>query len=141
MLQVPFDGCVQAALVPVQTSEVQPLPSSVQVVPPGLKASAGQTLPLPGQLSARSHSPAGGRHTVVADANPSAGQAPDEPVQLSATSHWPAEGRHVVVAGLKPSLQLPAPSQESVASHAPPLDVPTQVVVADANPSAGQAPD
>jgi len=47
----------------------------------------------------------------------------------------------VVVADWNPSTQLPAPSQESDPSQAPPLDVPTQVVVEDWNPFAGQAPD
>ena len=46
------------------------------------------------------------------------------------------------MAGLKPSTHvLAVPEQESVPSHAPPVDVPVQVVVADANPFAGQAPD
>ncbi len=36
---------------------------------------------------------------------------------------------------------LAVPEQESVPSQAPPFDVPTQVVVADAKPSAGHAPD
>ena len=46
-----------------------------------------------------------------------------------------------MVAGWNPSTQLPAPSQESVPSHAPPLEVPTQVVVEDWKLSAGQEPD
>jgi len=36
---------------------------------------------------------------------------------------------------------LPAPSHESDPSQAPPFEVPTQVVVEDWNPFAGQAPD
>ena len=47
----------------------------------------------------------------------------------------------MVVDGLKPSTQCPAPSQESVASQAPPFEVPVQLVVDGAKPSAGQAPD
>ena len=47
----------------------------------------------------------------------------------------------MVVEGLKPSTQWPAPSQESVPSHASPFDVPVQAVVAEAKPSAGHAPD
>ena len=66
VLQVPFDGCVQAGPFPVQTSFVQTFPSSVQVVPPGLNPSGGHALPVPVQLSARSHSPAEGRQVVVA---------------------------------------------------------------------------
>jgi hypothetical protein len=47
----------------------------------------------------------------------------------------------MVVEGLKPSTHFPAPSQESVPSHAPPFEVPVQAVVAGAKPSAGQEPD
>ena len=47
----------------------------------------------------------------------------------------------MVVAGLKPSTQVPDPLQESVPSQAPPLDVPTQEVVAASKPSAGHSPD
>jgi hypothetical protein len=42
---------------------------------------------------------------------------------------------------LKPSTQWPDPSHESVPSQAPLFEVPVQVVVAVANPSAGQEPD
>ena len=47
----------------------------------------------------------------------------------------------MVVDDLKPSTQAPWPSQESVPSQAPPFEVPVQVVVDGAKPSAGQAPD
>ena len=47
----------------------------------------------------------------------------------------------MVVADWKPSTQLPVPLQESVPSQAPPFEVPTQDVVADWKPFAGQAPD
>ena len=80
-------------------------------------------------------------HVVVEGWKASAGHAPDEPVQLSATSHEPVEARHVVVDGLKPSTQLSAvPLQESVPSHGPPFEVPTQVVVAVWKASSGHAP-
>src|SRR2546428_12045726 len=46
-------GCVQVALVPLHTSAVQGLPSSVQAVPPALKASAGHVGLAPGPLPAR----------------------------------------------------------------------------------------
>src|SRR3989442_642160 len=46
----------------------------------------------------------------------------------------------MVVAGLKPSTQRPAPSQESVPSQTPPLEMPSQIVVTAWKPSAGQAP-
>ena len=99
-----------------------------------------QVLAVPLQESVPSQAPPEDVPTqvVVADANPSAGHAPDVPLQLSATSHWPAEARHEVVDDLKPSTQTPDALQESVPSQAPPLDVPTQVVVAGALPSAGQ---
>ena len=46
----------------------------------------------------------------------------------------------MVVADWKPSTQvLAVPLQESVPSHGPPVEVPTQVVVAAAKPSAGQS--
>ena len=37
--------------------------------------------------------------------------------------------------------ELLVPEQWSAPSHAPPFDVPVQLVDDDANPSAGQAPD
>ena len=45
----------------------------------------------------------------------------------------------MVVADAKPSTQTPLPSQESVVSQAPPLEVPTQVVVDGCFASAGQS--
>ena len=80
---------------------------------------------------------------VVADAKLSAGQVPFVPVQLSATSHWPVDGRHVTVLALNVSTQVFAvPEQWSVASlsHAPPCELPVQLVEDDAKLSAGQAP-
>src|SRR5438093_11453 len=127
---------------PVQLSATSHWPTEGRhVVVAGLKPSL--QVPKPSQESAASHAPPLDVPTqaVVAGSKESAGQSPDEPVQLSAPSHWPAEGRHVVVAGLKPSLQLPAPSQESVASHAPPLDVPTHVAARRSTELAGHAPD
>src|SRR5437899_2769531 len=60
-------GCVQAGApeVPLHTSVVQTLPSSVQAVPAALTASAGHVALEPVQLSARSHSFAAARQTVV----------------------------------------------------------------------------
>ena len=80
---------------------------------------------------------------VVADAKLSAGQVPLVPVQLSATSHCPVDGRHVTVLALKVSTHVFAvPEQWSVASlsHAPPCELPVQLVDDDAKLSAGQAP-
>ena len=97
----------------------------------------------PSQESVPSHAPPFDVPTqaVVTGWKPSAGHAPVVPLQLSATSHCPADARQIVVDGLKPSTQAPAPSQESVPSHAPPFDVPTHVVVAGWKPLAGHAPD
>ena len=79
---------------------------------------------------------------VAAEAKASAGQAPEVPVQLSATSHWPAESRQTVPEDLKVSTQvLAVPLQWSASSQAPPCEVPVQVVVIEANASAGQAPE
>ncbi len=52
--------------------------------------SAGQSAPVPVQLSATSQSPAAERHTVVLGSKVSAGHAGPLPVQASATSHTPA---------------------------------------------------
>src|SRR5438094_8404692 len=59
-------GCVHVALVPLHTSVVQGLPSSVQVVPLALKKSVGQAVLEPSQVSATSHSPAAARHAAPA---------------------------------------------------------------------------
>ncbi len=80
---------------------------------------------------------------VADDAKLSAGQVPLAPVHCSATSHWPVDGRHVTVPGAKTSTQLSAvPEQWSLASssHAPPCELPTQLVEDEAKSSAGQAP-
>ena len=81
---------------------------------------------------------------VLLVAKASAGHVPEVPVHVSATSHWPAEGRQVVVADLKTSTHvLLVPLQWSAASlsHAPPWDVPVQLVVAEAKLSVGQVPE
>src|SRR3989454_122717 len=54
---------------------------------------------LPGQNSARSHSPPDARHWVAPEAKASAGQVVLVPSQVSATSHAPAIGRQTVPAG------------------------------------------
>src|SRR5437773_925453 len=109
-------------------SRVQALPSSVHAVPFVLKASVGQEVLVPVQLSATSHSPAAARHIVPAfpagcwqvalvplqvavvqtlpssvQAVPvalkaSVGQAVLVPVQVSTTSHSPATARHTAPA-------------------------------------------
>src|SRR3989442_742251 len=109
-------------------SRVQTLPSSVHAVPFVLKASVGQVVLVPVQVSATSHSPAAARHTVPAfpagcvqvlvlpshwsrvqgfvsgvQAVPagclaSVGQGGLAPVPGSATSHSPAAARHTAPA-------------------------------------------
>jgi hypothetical protein len=100
---------------------------------------------MPSQYSGGSQGlPSDARQTTAGSlgTTASSGHNPLEPVQLSATSQTPSLARHVVVAGAKPSTQvLAVPLQESVPSQGPPLEPPTQVVVADAKPSAGQVPD
>jgi hypothetical protein len=91
-------GCWQSSFVPSHSSVLHGLPSSVQLVPAGLFASAGQVGPLPGQLSAGSHAPAEPRHSVVVGSNASAGHVVLVPVQVSSTSQIPAETRHVAPA-------------------------------------------
>src|SRR5437773_2076114 len=61
-------GCVQATepTVPLHTSVVQALPSSVHAVPAALTASAGQVVLGAVQASARSHSLTVARHAVPA---------------------------------------------------------------------------
>src|SRR6266446_344459 len=123
-------GCVQVALVPLHTSAVQGSPSSVQAVLLGWKASVGQAVLVPVQLSATSHSLTAARHTVPAlpagcvhvaleplhtsvvhtlpssvhgvplALKTSVGQAVLVPVQVSARSHSPAAARHTVPAAL-----------------------------------------
>src|SRR5262245_45406557 len=132
----------QAPDEPVQLSATSHAPPAArQVVVDDSKPSL--QCPAPSQESAPSQAPP--LHVplqlVVSGLKPSAGQAPDEPVQLSATSHSPAAARQMVVAVRKPSLQCPAPSQESVPSQAPPVEVPVQLVVSGLKPSAGQASD
>src|SRR5207244_10309560 len=58
-------GCVHVALVPLHTSVVQGLPSSVQGVSLGWKTSAGQVVLVPVQVSATSHPLTAARQTVV----------------------------------------------------------------------------
>src|SRR5439155_26348867 len=61
-------ACWQVSLDPLHVSVVQTLPSSVHAVPLAFFASLGQLADVPVQFSARSHSPAAPRQTVVADA-------------------------------------------------------------------------
>ncbi len=146
--QVVVDGSTASAGQvpddPVQSSATSHWPASARHVNVlGWKAST-QVFADPLQWSVASHAPPVDvpEQVVVVGSKASAGQAPDDPVQNSATSHWPASARHVNVLGWKTSTQVFAdPLQWSVASHAPPVEVPEQVVVDGSNASAGQAPD
>src|SRR5438132_42725 len=119
---------MHVALVPLQTSRVQTLPSSVHAVVLDLKPSVGQVVLVPVQASAPYHSFTGARNSVpsssagcvqvlvlpshrsrvqglvsAVQAVPagclaSAGQVVLVPVQLSATSHSPAAARHAAPA-------------------------------------------
>src|SRR5206468_2369807 len=91
-------GCWQSVVVPSHWSVLHGFPSSVQLVPDGLFASAGQVAPVPVQFSAGSHSPAEPRHSNVLGWNASAGQVVLVPVQVSSTSQIPAAARHVAPA-------------------------------------------
>jgi hypothetical protein len=64
-----------------------------------LASVTGQTLLLPVQVSAASHTPAAARQTVVFEAKPSAGHVVLVPSQVSATSQTPTEARHTVPDG------------------------------------------
>src|SRR5207247_2598938 len=96
-------GCVQVALVPLQVSAVHGLPSSVHAAPLGCLVSAGHAALVPVQVSARSHSPAAARQTVLEGLKASVGQALLVPSQVSAWSQTPAAARHTVPAGCFPS--------------------------------------
>src|SRR6266516_1612141 len=69
-------GCVHVALVPLHTSMVQGLPSSVQVVPVALRTSVGQSVLVLVQFSATSHTAAALRHTVLMGLRASPGRQP-----------------------------------------------------------------
>jgi hypothetical protein len=137
----------QAPLAPVHCSATSHCPADgrhVSVL--GWKTST-HVLALPEQWSPASLSQAPPCELPVQlvedEAKLSAGQAPLAPVHCSATSHCPADGRHVTVLAWKTSTQvLLVPVQWSAASssHAPPSELPVQLVAEEAKLSAGHAP-
>src|SRR3989441_530400 len=131
-------GCVHVALVPLHTSMVHTLPSSVQVVPLALKTSVGQAVLVPVQVSATSHSAAAARQTVPAALMTSAGQLAPVPVQFSAASHTSTAARQTVLEDRKVSLGQVAlvPVQFSATSHTPAEA--RQTVLEDRKVSVGQ---
>src|SRR5438034_997588 len=133
-------GCVHVALVPLHTSVVHTLPSSVQVVPLAFKTSAGQAVVTPSQVSARSHSPAAARQTVPAVLMASAGQAVLVPVQVSAMSHPPAAARHTVPAFPAACVHVGAPTVPLHTSAVHTLPSSVQLVPAAFTVSRGELP-
>jgi hypothetical protein len=116
---------------PLQRSPVVHALPSVQVVVLGAKPSAGHTAAVPVQFSATSHTPAAGRHSVLAPTNASAGQAVAEPEQRSATSQSPAASRQTADAGLKRATQValaPTPPEHSSCASQSPEGVPPHAV-------------
>src|SRR5207248_3267032 len=112
-------GCWQPLLVPSHSSLLQGFPSSVHAVPAGTLSSAGQAGPVPGQLSAASHSPATPRQRVVAGSKASGGQVSLDPSQVSATSHTSAVGRQTDVLFASAGRVGLAPVQLSAGSQTP----------------------
>src|SRR5207249_11041743 len=131
-------GCVHVALVPLHTSVVQALPSSVQVVALAFKTSVGQAVVTPSQVSARSHSPTATRQTVPADLMASAGHVVLVPVQVSAASHRSTAARHTVPAFPAACVHAGAPTVplHTSAVHTMPSSV--QVVPVALTVSGGQ---
>src|SRR5439155_38526 len=121
-------GCWQVTFVPSHRSSVHALPSEVHAVPLAFLASVGQLGPFPEQFSARSHSSAATRHTVLEERKPSAGQLPLDPLQVSCMSQLPAEGRHTVPAATKVQVVVQHDMLEPLAvpsSHCSPAVVST----------------
>src|SRR5439155_904477 len=77
-------GCVQVLVLPSHWSSVQGLVSAVQPVAAGCLASAGQVALEPAQLSARSHSLAATRQTVVLGAKRHAAEQQEPAVPFDA---------------------------------------------------------
>src|SRR5207249_10370428 len=91
-------ACGQPPPVASPFSVLHAPPSSVQAVPAGLLASAGQFGPVPGHISAGSQSSADARQIVKPLRKPSAGQVVLVPVHVSTSSQGPAAARHVAPA-------------------------------------------
>src|SRR5262249_29836691 len=101
-----------------------------------LLASAGQVLFIPSQKSARSHTPADGRQSVVLALTISGGQAALLPVQNSSMSHTSpvVAARQLVEEGLKASVGQSSltPSHDSARSQFPAAARQTAVLLASA---------
>src|SRR5207247_2096807 len=114
-------------------------PSSVHAVPAGEFASAGQSGPVPVQVSCGSHSPADARHTTVEGWKTSVGQVMPVPVQVSATSQRPAEARQTVPALPAGCVHAGAPRVPLHTSVVQTLPSSVQAVPAGLTASAGPA--
>src|SRR5207247_1485477 len=128
-----------APTVPLQRSVVHTLPSSAHAVPEALTVSAGQSGPLPGQLSAMSHSLAAARQVRVESRKASAGEVAVLPVHAWAPSHPPeAAARQTVpeLPGLWTHAGAPTVPLHWSVVHTLPSSV--QVVPAAVTVSAGQ---
>jgi hypothetical protein len=132
----PPAGCWQAVLEPSHWSLVHGFESLVHAVPLAFFASEGQLGPLPGHISAASHSATAARHVVLAEAKASVGQVVELPVQASAVSQAPFAARHTAP-------ELPAGCWQEVLEplhvsvlHGLPSSV--HAVPGDLRPSAGQ---
>src|SRR5205807_1759778 len=113
----PSASGVATQVPPWQASPVVQLLPSLQVVPAGWWASAGQVLETPSQLSATSQTPVAARQTAVLFW--SAGQSLPTPSQLSGTSQGPAAARQTVELLASAGQLGPVPGQFSAGSHAP----------------------
>jgi len=134
----------QAPVAPVQLSATSHWPADSRHTVVAGWYSSRQALAVPLQWSVASQAPPSEApvHAVVLGSKASAGHAPEVPVQVSATSHCPASARHTKPEGRYSSTQaLLVPAQWSVASQAPPSEVPAHVVVLGSKASAGQAPE
>src|SRR5436309_1837528 len=136
-------GCVHVALVPLHTSVVHTLPSSVHVVPLALRTSGGQAVLVPSQISATSHSPAAARQTEPAVLMASAGQVALDPVQFSAASHRSTAARQTVADDLTASVGQVAlePVQLSARSHSLSAARHTVAAVTNVHVAVQQEPD
>ena len=137
----------QVPLTPVHCSATSHCPVEGRHVTVSAAKESTQVSAVPEQWSLASSSQAPPRELPVQvvedEAKLSAGHVPLAPVHISATSHWPVDGRHVTVLALNVSTHvLAVPEQWSVASlsHAPPSELPVQLVEDEAKLSAGHAP-
>jgi len=133
-----FVVCVQTALVPLQRSFEQMLPSSVHVVLLDLKVSVGQVVLVPVHVSVMSHSLTAARQTAPALPVGCVHAAP-VPLQTSRVQAFPSSVQAVSIAlNASDGQAALVPEQISAMSHSPALA--RQTLPAGARASPGQAP-